>query len=277
MFDFKNFDEAKILKGLLKNPRIQSRVSELKLTQEQMVDAIPVMIDMDNQDEKTAEYLISFYITRGGSVKRVELLSDVGKKRSFLRNVVTSKIYPVSFDLTQEFDKVVNRKEIVNGFVKYLKDDGYEKGMYIYGPMGVGKTFILKKFARKLAEKGKKVGFISVPDLVSKVKGTFDSNAKYETLAQTLKTVEYLFVDDIGAEVVSSWFRDEFLFSILNERMNKKLVTFFTSNYTFEQLEKAEAKTARQKYQDFDKASRLIDRVKTLSDPYVLKGKNRRY
>lgn len=59
--------------------------------------------------------------------------------------------------------------------------------------------------------------------------------------------------------------------------MDKKLVTFFTSNYTFEQLEKAEAKTARQKYQDFDKASRLVDRVKTLSKPYVLKGKNRRY
>lgn len=277
MIDPKKFDVVEILKDLLKNPRIQSRVSELKLTEEQMIDAIPVMIDMNNQDESTADYLVSFYVTKSGSIKRVELLSKLGQKKSFLDNVVTRKIYPVSFDMTQEFDREASRKEIVNDFVKYLETDDYQRGMFIYGPMGVGKTFILKKFARKLAEKGKKVGFISVPDLVSKVKGTFDSNAKYETLAQTLKTVDYLFVDDIGAEVISSWFRDEFLFSILNERMDKKLVTFFTSNYTFEQLEKAEAKTARQKYQDFDKASRLVDRVKTLSKPYVLKGKNRRY
>ena len=276
MIKARKIDIDKILKELLGIERIKARVYELKLTKEQMIDAIPVMIDMKNQNIESSEYLITFYLTKTGSIQRTELLSDYGKKNTFIKNIVTNNIYPMSFNPDEVFEKDNLRKTIVNEFVRYINGDA-KKGMYIYGPMGIGKTFILKRFARKLAEEGNKVGFISVPTLVSKVKGTFNSNEKYERLANTLKTVDYLFIDDIGAEVISAWFRDEFLFSILNERMDKKLITFFSSNYTFEELEKIESKTTKQKYRDFDKSARLIDRVKTLSKEFLLKGKNRRY
>ena len=43
--------------------------------------------------------------------------------------------------------------------------------------------------------------------------------------------------DDIGAEKVTEWSRDEILGTLLQHRMNNYKTTFFTSNLTIEELE----------------------------------------
>ena len=87
-------------------------------------------------------------------------------------------------------------------------------------------------------------------------------------------SVEILLIDDIGAEKVSDWGRDEILGTILQSRMNNHLTTFFTSNLSIEELEKHLAITKDS--QDIVKARRIIERVKQLTEDMELISINRR-
>ena len=89
-----------------------------------------------------------------------------------------------------------------------------------------------------------------------------------------LKNVDILLIDDIGAENVTSWGRDEILGTILQYRMNNKLSTFFTSNLTLEELEDHLSITKNS--EDKVKARRIIERIKQLTEDRELVSKNRR-
>lgn len=272
-------EKLEIAKKLLNNPRIAERVHELDLNKEQILEALPIMMDMDEQvdDEKT-QHLTSFYISANGSIKRMEVRSTYWKKYEYLENVVTQSINPVDFEDEKEFFKEDGRKNIIPYIDKYIKEQGiYHKGLFLYGQMGVGKTFVLKRIARRIAQEGSKVAFINVSELATKVKKMLSQEHSYDEFLTMLKDVDYLFIDDIGAEPVTSWFRDEILFSLLNDRMQKEKTTFFSSNYSYAQLEQVESRTVNLKYKDMDKAARLITRVQALTVPVELTGKNKRY
>ena len=81
-------------------------------------------------------------------------------------------------------------------------------------------------------------------------------------------------MDDIGAENSSSWSRDEVLGPLLQYRMDNNLPTFFTSNLTIEELEKALSISSSGV--DKVKARRIIERIKQLSITQELISKNRR-
>ncbi len=64
--------------------------------------------------------------------------------------------------------------------------------------------------------------------------GSEDGSVKEQIDA--VKEAEVLVLDDIGAEQFS-WIRDDVLQVILQYRMIEELPTFFTSNYSFADLE----------------------------------------
>ena len=78
-----------------------------------------------------------------------------------------------------------------------------------------------------------------------------------------------LLLDDIGAEYLTPWSRDEVLEPILQYRMDEKLPTFFTSNFDYSGLEKHFTINGENV-----KAKRIIERVKYLSKEVRLKCKN---
>ncbi|NQZ65707.1 MAG: ATP-binding protein [Mycoplasmatales bacterium] len=268
-----------ILKKLLENEKISKKVNALKLTKKQMIEAIPILIDMSEEiDDGIRKTLTSFELHENGSVKRISVLAKRGLKYRYLNNVVTNKMYPVNFEDDKKFIYEEGRKEIVNLFANFLNgEEPPKKGLYLHGQIGIGKTFIMKRFAKKLAENDKKIGFINLSKLTSILKGTFGSdNDEYLEIFRTLTKVEYLFIDDIGAEKITTWFRDDFLFSLLNERMEHERITFFSSNYSHDNLLKKQAITSGTNYRDYDNANRLISRIKALSISVLIKGKNKR-
>ena len=48
-----------------------------------------------------------------------------------------------------------------------------------------------------------------------------------------VKKAPVLMLDDIGAETMSAWTRDEILGTILHYRMSEQLPTFITSNFDY--------------------------------------------
>ena len=89
-----------------------------------------------------------------------------------------------------------------------------------------------------------------------------------------IKKVPLLLIDDIGAENVTLWGRDEILGTILQYRMEEGLTTFFTSNLTYEELESA-LSLSKGKV-DSLKATRIMERIKNLTVNMNLIGENRR-
>lgn len=87
-------------------------------------------------------------------------------------------------------------------------------------------------------------------------------------------TADILLIDDIGAENNTAWSRDEVLGTILQHRMDNELSTFFTSNFTIEELEE-HLSTTREK-NDRVKAKRIIERIKQLTIDMELVSENRR-
>lgn len=163
--------------------------------------------------------------------------------------------------------------------IKWLKAfyDNYDvskknKGLYLHGSFGSGKTFLVYALLNELEkEKGVRYEGVYFPELLRSLKDDFsllDAKVRY------LSNVEILLIDDIGAEKVTDWSRDEILGTILQARMNQGLATFFTSNLSIDELEKHLALTKDS--MDVVKARRIIERIKYLTEDIELISVSRR-
>ena len=172
----------------------------------------------------------------------------------------------------------INDKNRV-GVIKWLKNfyDNFEKvntlkGLYLHGSFGSGKTYLIAALLNELEKnKNASIEIVYFPEALRSMKEDF-------SLAQDkinyLENVDILLIDDIGAEKVTEWGRDEVLGTILQYRMNNKLTTFFTSNLTIEELENHLATTKNS--EDKVKARRIIERIKQLTEDIELVSINRR-
>lgn len=163
--------------------------------------------------------------------------------------------------------------------IKWLKDfyDNYDnykdmKGLYLHGAFGSGKTYLLYALLNEL-KINKKVDYIAVyyPDALKELKE--DWNDYHEKITR-YSNVPILLLDDIGAEQVSEWGRDEVLGTILQNRMNNHLTTFFTSNLTLQELEYHLSMTKSSL--DKVKARRIMERIKQLTVDLELITDNKR-
>lgn len=163
--------------------------------------------------------------------------------------------------------------------IKWLKDfyDNYEpintlKGLYLHGSFGSGKTFLIASLLNELTvKKHAKVEIVYFPELLRNMKEDF---SLVEDKLNYLQNIDILLIDDIGAENVTSWGRDEILGTILQYRMNNKLTTFFTSNLTIDELEQHLSITKDS--EDKVKSRRIIERIKQLTFDIELVSINRR-
>ena len=96
----------------------------------------------------------------------------------------------------------------------------------------------------------------------------------FEEKFEFAKKADLLLLDDIGAENISSWSRDEILGPIIQYRMDEKLPTFFTSNLSIEELE-VHLSESKDKI-DKIKAKRIIERIKFITDDLTLISENKR-
>ncbi|MFP7493346.1 primosomal protein DnaI [Terribacillus saccharophilus] len=159
-------------------------------------------------------------------------------------------------------------------FLEQTNDAIPEKGLYFYGPFGVGKTYFLGAIAKDLADKNISSMLIYMPEFVREMKASLKDDSVNEKV-EMFKKAPVLMLDDIGAESQSAWFRDEILGSILHYRMMERLPVFFTSNYSIAQLEEQIATTNRGDVERV-KAGRIMERIKRVATEVPLFGKNRR-
>jgi len=159
-------------------------------------------------------------------------------------------------------------------FCKNVESGQKGKGLYVHGPFGVGKSYLMGAIARELSERNIASLLVYVPDFVREMKDSIADHS-YAGKMELLKQVPVLILDDIGAENLTPWIRDEVLGVILNQRVNNHLPTLFTSNYSLEELEEHLSISNGNRI-EVTKARRIMERIRHYVDVFLVERKNQR-
>lgn len=184
------------------------------------------------------------------------------------KEIKDAKISDIFTDNPDRVEVIAWLKEFTK---EYLKVKG-GKGLYLTGNFGSGKTYLVAAFFNELAKNNVKVAIIYWPEFLRTLKASFDTD--FEEKYEYIKKVPLLLIDDVGAENLTPWARDEILGPILQFRMQEGLSTFFTSNLNKEELEIHFSTTANRI--EKVKAKRIMERINQLSIEKSLISKNNR-
>lgn len=203
-------------------------------------------------------------------------LKDI-KNNEYKENI---KLFETTKALTEASMKNVhtddkNRLEVIKyfkHFIDHYDDKEKPKGVYLHGSFGTGKSYLIAALLNELAKKDVSCAIVYVPEFLRLLKSSFDSD--YEEKYNYIKRVPILLLDDIGAENLTAWARDEIIGTILQYRMDENLPTFFTSNLDLKELEEHFSITTSGT--DKIKAKRIIERIMYLSKDFKLTSMNRR-
>ena len=279
-----------LTKQILADPRVAGFIQEHGLSQDEIKRSLPkfnqFLVECRKVKEGDVSYIAKGYepiLTMNEGYADVTYKETRQLKEQQEQQAISKRINLVS--LPQSYRKItfadialddvarVDTFETLVDFVaNYPSPD--QKGLYIYGDMGVGKSFMLAAMAHELSET-KKVAttIIHYPSFAIDVRNGIKDNSVKEQI-DAVKEAEVLVLDDIGAEQFSSWIRDDVLQVILQYRMIEELPTFFTSNYSFADLE-AKLSNGRQGDETWQ-AKRVMERIRFLAKEVHLRGVNRR-
>ena len=123
------------------------------------------------------------------------------------------------------------------------------------GKTGTGKTYLLSAIANKMLTQGRQVLFLTAYNLNNQfLKYHLADIADKDNYLDNLTQAEVLIIDDLGTENILKNVTLEYLFVVLNERMQNKLTTVVSTNLGLRELQ--------QRYEDRI-LSRLVDKSVT--------------
>jgi primosomal protein DnaI len=188
------------------------------------------------------------------------------------KDVLKARLATVTYDHNTR----VNLGTAANTFMEELKTTGQlpSKGFYIYGEFGVGKSYVLGALANELAEQKIRTVLVYVPEFLREMKHAIQDQSLQEKV-DYVKKAPVLMLDDLGAETLSTWTRDEILGTVLHYRMAENLPTFITSNFDYDGLEDHLAYSGKGE-RELVKSARIMERIRSITIPMRLSGKNRR-
>lgn len=171
-------------------------------------------------------------------------------------------------------DALVKATKFVTDYIQ--TPDQFHPGLYLYGNFGVGKTFLLGAIANQLAKSGVTSTLVHFPSFAVEMRNSINSDVNSGEKIDSIKKTPILMLDDVGADSMSAWVRDDVLGVILEYRMQQELPTFFSSNLSMDTFEKEHLSVTSRGDIDPLKARRLMERIRFLSREVTMAGENRR-
>lgn len=113
-----------------------------------------------------------------------------------------------------------------------------ERWLVLTGNYGSGKTHLAAAIAYYQFERGTKVAFSTVPDLMDWLRVSFDSSStlSFQQRFQMVKTAPLLILDSLSASQGTLWVREK-LFQLVDYRYNNGLPTVFTTANIIDELD----------------------------------------
>lgn len=290
----KQVEERKELASkLLKDKRVRSFLTERKLSDDLVLEKVSMFetwchnldkciscpgLHACKQDETgyvlslEMDSLLNFEL-KPCRYQKEKMALTAHKKNFVMQDILDEYLLAdVKTLLDNEADQ--SYKESIVKFVTWINGPK-TRGLYLYGNLGTGKTHIAMSVLNLLAKQNKKVAFVNCPNFAYQFYSSYTEDDKRESKLEQLRNAYCIVIDDIGAETYSSYFRDEILFPLLNDRMERCKLTLFTSNHALTEL--SNHFRYNQKGDDEAlKSKRLIERIERLSEPLLIAGSNRR-
>lgn len=192
---------------------------------------MPVTCDCMKEAERKAKELEA----------QKEKLSKLDKLR--VASLLGERYKDTTFDKTdlnrpEDFQKAFQRCRKYCQIPDQALEHGY--GMYIYGDSGTGKTHLTACMCNELMAQMHQCLFTNFFEISKLIKSTWNGNADSEAVIRRVCEVDFLFLDDLGTEMVTKNGEDNWLqgqvFDIINKRYNNKKPTIFSSNYSMNEL-----------------------------------------
>lgn len=133
----------------------------------------------------------------------------------------------------QRFREAVNLcHQIVNNF------ETKRENLFLYGNVGVGKSFLSCCVAKELLDKGYSVLYFSSSHLFDVLKDNDfgkDSKENLYTSKEDIYNCDLVVIDDLGTELTNSYVSTR-LFSLINERILRNKSTIISTNLSLKDL-----------------------------------------
>ena len=147
----------------------------------------------------------------------------------------------------------------VEHFAEFRKEG---KGLYLYGPVGTGKTFHAASVVNALIDSGTPCLMTNLTRVTNKISGTWDGRQDY---IDSLTRFALVGIDDLGVER-NTEYMNESVTTIIDSLYRAKVPMIITSNYTPAQL--VDEADIRRK--------RVYDRLLERCHPIYVAGESRR-
>lgn len=293
----KNLNERyeKMIQQILQNDEVQAFIQENreKLTDENIIKSYAKLYEFVQEKKKFLEndptmiapgyepkLFMNFHYIDVTYVPTEALIAK--QKADEIRSRVQAIDMPkdIREASLDHFEVTAERQEALMAALQFVAEYSAEpkefhKALYLQGSFGVGKTYLLGAIANELAKNGYRTSLVHFPTLAVEMKQAIGKDTMGEKLNQ-IKTAPVLMIDDIGADSMSSWIRDDVLGVILQYRMQEQLPTFFSSNFSMKQLEDEHLRVTQRGEDEPLKARRIMERVRFLSKEINMVGQNRR-
>ena len=140
---------------------------------------------------------------------------------------------PRRFQSTRMTDYRTTNFPLIDAIQKVINDG---KGIFLYGAVGTGKTMLSSIIAVERAYMAKPSLFYTVTDMLEDLRDFDNPLARSEKLSR-VQNCSCLIIDDLGAEHVTDWVSAT-LFSVLDSRYKKNLMTVINSNLDLDGITK---------------------------------------
>lgn len=181
-------------------------------------------------------------------VSRIKRFKDV--------SIVDSKFNKSFFKYAEETKSINMCKKYADKFVEKTP----KVGMYLYGPVGTGKTFAACCMANELMESNKATLVMNLGLYLTKLKREW-AEAENDVLNYA-KECDMLIIDDFGVEKVTEFVLEK-LFALVDTRYRSQKAMVITSNLSLDEI--------RAKFGD-----RIADRIVDMCFPVEVKGESMR-
>jgi DNA replication protein DnaC len=149
-------------------------------------------------------------------------------------------------------------REDVRAFAEKQTDGQY--GLYLYGPLGTGKTGLACCAGKVFEARGEACRYITARDLLEQVNHARYDDDGDKSFLDVIYGVDLLILDELGIERTTESAIGE-IGELLDKRRARRLYTIVVSNRSPEQLLERWIEAAKKHKMDTLDAERIVDRI----------------
>ncbi len=240
-----------VMNSLLTDPFIRKKMNELHVDASFVEKNIPLFLacqesmhackgckGMDHCTSNPPFHTMDLFIDDSGVLNRTYGHCAFLAEQEKIKNGYLYRDFPEE-SLSLSLERMPNKED-----AKFLSrkcasaiQDKLHPWLYLCGDTGVGKSMLAIAMTNRLVRFGYSIAFLDCVKRFDEFKNLSIKNKPlFEKTMNQVATSEILVLDDFGNEYKSDYVRDQILMPLLSYRAKKNLPTFFTSDYSLDEI-----------------------------------------